>query len=328
MGTIVTIDVVGVGRRAGSAEDRAAAVERAFDWFRRIEASCSRFEPTSELRQLTARVGQAVPVSAELYHAVELAVAVAVESGGAFDPTVGVAMEARGFNREYRSGAIVRSAIAPDASATYRDVRLDPGHKTITLLRPLTLDLGAVAKGLAVDLAARELAPFENFAIDAGGDLYLGGRNVGGEPWTVGIRHPRLERQLLATIRVSDRAVCTSGDYERRGPGRGAGDHHILNPRTGESASGVASVTVVARTAMLADALGTAAFVLGSVEGLRFLERQGVEGLVATSGASEADARTDDAVECRMTRGMTREYSLAQAAARATAGALAVLPNT
>ena len=85
----------------------------------------------------------------------------------------------------------------------------------MTLHRPLLLDLGAVAKGLAIDMAARELQPFENFAIDAGGDLYFGGCNAAGEPWSVGIRHPRGDG-LLDTLRVSDAAVCTSGDYERR----------------------------------------------------------------------------------------------------------------
>ena len=63
-------------------------------------------------------------------------------------------------------------------------MRLDPDRRTITLRRPLTLDLGAVAKGLAVDMAARELEPFRDFAIDAGGDLYLGGSNPQGEPWS------------------------------------------------------------------------------------------------------------------------------------------------
>jgi FAD:protein FMN transferase len=138
-----------------------------------------------------------------------------------------------------------------------------------------------VAKGLAVDMAARELEPFEDFAVDAGGDLYLGGRNPRGELWSVGIRHPRADRELLGVIRVSNCAVCTSGDYERARPGA-SGGHHILDPRTREPADGVASVTVVAPTAMLADTLGTAAFVLGPVDGIRLLEQHGVDGLIVS----------------------------------------------
>ena len=280
MGTFVTIHVVGRGADPQQTIHREEAVDRAFEWFRRIEESCTRFEARSELRQLTAQVGIAVPVSAILYEAVQFALAVAEESGGAFDPTVGHAMETRGFNQEYRTGQTIRTDLEPSGSVSYRDVRLDPGRRTITLLRPLILDLGAVAKGMAIDLAARELLPFENFAIDAGGDLYLGGCSPNGEPWSIGIRHPRRDNELIDSLRVSNRAVCTSGDYERQIPTQG---HHILDPRVGASARAVASVTVVAPTAMLADALATAAFVLGPTDGIRLFDRVGVDGLILTS---------------------------------------------
>ena len=325
MGTLVTIDVVGdvAGDVAGpgapqASAQLAAAVERAFAWFYQIEQCCTRFDPQSELVRLSAHVGVAVPASAILYEAVQFALAVAEESGGAFDPTVGAAMEMRGFNREYRSGGIVRSA--PEGSgwathrathrATYRDVRLDPDRKTITLLRPLLLDLGAVAKGLAIDMAAHELRPFAHFAINAGGDLYVRGHNAQGGPWSVGIRHPRVPGALFDTLRVSDCAVCTSGDYERRCPVETeAGGHHILDPRAAtsegtdspespvSSAHAAASATVVAPTAMLADALATAAFVLGPDDGIALLERFGVDGLIISP-----------ALERHTTRGMHSDY--------------------
>jgi len=166
-------------------------------------------------------------------------------------------------------------------SVNYRDVRLDPDQKTITLVRPLILDLGAVAKGLAIDMAARELSELEDYSIDAGGDVYVAGRNPDGALWSVGIRHPRGEDQLIDSLRVSNVAVCTSGDYERTSSSED-GVHHILDPRTGASADAVASVTVVAPTAMVADALATAAFVLGPTAGIRLLERQGVNGLMVS----------------------------------------------
>jgi thiamine biosynthesis lipoprotein len=272
MGTLVTIDVL--------RPDAGAAVDRAFAWFREIEARCTRFDDRSELAQLSVHVGRAVPASTLLFEAVRFALAVAEESAGAFDPTVGGRMAARGFNREHRTGQVIHTGRA-DGDVSYRDVELDAGQRTITLHRPLTLDLGAVAKGLAIDMAVEELRPFEDFAIDAGGDLYLGGHNPHGMAWSIGIRHPRADRQLIESLRVSDRAVCTSGDYERPAPDPGGG-HHILDPRTGESPSGVASVTVVAPTAMAADALATAAFASGPVDGLRLLERHGVEGLIVT----------------------------------------------
>ncbi len=280
MGTLVTIHVV----RDGAEE----AIDRAFGWFHEIEARCSRFDDRSELAQLTKMIGVPLTASPILFEAVRFALSVAEETDGAFDPAIGHRMEARGFNREDRSGRAVRTAIAPDDDVSYRDVELDRAARTITLRRPLLLDLGAVAKGLAVDAAARELRPFHDFAIDAGGDLYLGGRNPDGAPWSVGIRHPRIDGELIDSLRVSDKAVCTSGDYERivdesRLPAQaGSYEHHIVDPRTGASPSGIASVTVVAPTALAADALATAAFVLGPVDGLKLLERHGVEGLIVT----------------------------------------------
>jgi FAD:protein FMN transferase len=229
--------------------------------------------------RLATQVGVRVPVSTILFEAVQFALAVAEESDGAFDPTVGYAMESLGFNREYRTGQTIRTPLDSSFPVSYRDVRLDAERQTITLLRPLILDLGAVAKGMAVDLAARELQSFENFAINAGGDLYLGGCNPTGEPWSIGIRHPRNDGELIDSIRVSNRAVCTSGDYEKRAAANEQG-HHILDPHTGTSANAVASVTVIAPTAMLADALATAAFVLGPSEGIQLFHRLGVDGLI------------------------------------------------
>lgn len=272
MGTTVTIDVL--------RDDAEEAVDRAFTWFQSIEDVCTRFDERSELMQLTARVGEPVPASPILFEAVRFALHVAAESGGAFDPTVGHRMAAHGFNREHRTGHVARAPHVND-EVSYRDVKVDADQKTITLGRPLVLDLGAVAKGLAVDVAARELQPFEDFAIDAGGDLYLGGHNASGEPWSIGIRHPRETGAFIDSVRVSNAAVCTSGDYERRAAREGA--HHILDPRTGQPAAAVASATVVASSAMLADALATAAFVLGAGEGITFLERHGVEGLIVTT---------------------------------------------
>lgn len=276
MDTPVTIDVV-----AGDEPDACAAVERAFDRFRLVEACCSRFDPDSELRRLAARAGGAVAVSPLLFEAVRFACRVARASGGAFDPTVGRAQEARGFDRDYRSGRAAPSGLGRDAERPdWRDVQLDARRRTVTLRRPLLLDLGAVAKGLAIDLAARELSAFPGCAVDAGGDVRVRGRNADGEPWRVGIRHPRRPGAICTLVRIEDGAVCTSGDYERPCPQ--GGGHHLLDPREGRSPADVASCTVVAPDAMLADALSTAACVLGPRRGIRWLERQGVDGLILT----------------------------------------------
>jgi len=287
MGTIVTIEVVTHDRDRSAPAIVDDAIGRAFEWFREIERVFNRFDATSELRRLCDRPSEAMPASDMLYTAVEFALAVADETAGAFDPTVGAAMERRGFNRDYRDGRVVSSGVMPNAGepASYRDVALDPAARTILLRRPLVLDLGAVVKGLAIDMAARELAVCEHYAIDAGGDLYVAGRNAREEPWSVGIRHPRRDREVIELLRVSNIAVCTSGDYERQGSGNqdpGQLAHHIIDPRDGQTAARIASATVLAPTAMLADALATAAFVLGPADGISLLERHGVDGLLLT----------------------------------------------
>jgi thiamine biosynthesis lipoprotein len=280
MGTVVTIQVVGHGEDEQQRDERAECVSRAAGWFESIEKSCSRFDSASELRQLTETIGTPVHVSAMLFEALRFAIAVAEESDGAFDPTVGQRMEARGFDRNYQTGDRVASRVHTSDGVSWRDVMLDAPSQSVTLRKPLVLDLGAVAKGLAVDVAARELEPFENFAVDAGGDLYLGGRNAAGDPWSVGIRHPR-DRSLFETLHVSNTAVCTSGDYEKRSESDPQ-VHHLMDARTGETAASLTSVTVVAPSAMVADALATAAFALGPSDGLSFLERHGVRGIMIT----------------------------------------------
>jgi thiamine biosynthesis lipoprotein len=279
MDTIVSIEVVATAPEATV----QAAMRRATGWFGAVERACSRFDPTSELRRLSASVGEPVTASPVLLEAVQFALTLARVTSGAFDPTVGQMLEGKGFDRDYRTGQRTPSGLPVKNRVSYRDVVVDPVRRTVILRRPLLLDLGAIAKGLAVDLAARELAAFDSSCIDAGGDLYARGQNARGEPWRIGVQDPREDGAIAYRLEIADRAVCTSGDYERRTP---TGDeHHLIDPRTGRSGQSLASVTVVAPTAMAADGLATAAFILGPKRGLRLLERESVSGiLIAPSG--------------------------------------------
>ena len=286
MDTVVSVEIIAPPTAAAV----VSAVARAFAHFREMEARCNRFDPTSELYALTARVGEAVPVGTVLFEATRFALAVAAASDGAFDPTLGATLARRGFNRDYRTGQTVDAPLPPESGETpsYRDVWLDPTRRTITLTRPLLLDLGAVAKGMAMDLAARELEAFPNYLIEAGGDVRVRGHNARGEAWQIGIQHPREPDAVFATLAITDAAVCTSGDYERHAPEGNEvrevskGEHHLLDPHAGRSPRAIISATVIAPTAMAADALSTAAFVLGPEVGIVFLEQQGVAGLLVT----------------------------------------------
>lgn len=273
MDTLVTIEVP----TPDNCDRAAALVERAFGWFAEVERVCNRFDAASDLRQLCQTSGRPVRVAPILSRAVELAIEVARQSRGAFDPTIGAAMEAHGFNQNYLTGSKAASGVAV-GEVSYRDVAVDAVTGSVTLRQPLLLDLGAVAKGLAIDLAGAELLPLGSFAINAGGDLLVHGNDASGAPWQIGIKHPRHPDQLISVLSLTDGAVCTSGDYERRTES----GHHILEPARQEPAASFASVTVVAPSAMVADALSTAAFVLGPQTAPSFLEHQRVDGLMFT----------------------------------------------
>jgi len=284
MDTLVTIEV----RPPAAETECAARVTKAFGWFAHVERLCSRFDPDSELSRISATCGTPVRVSPMLFELISFACAVAQETGDTFDPTVGHAMEKRGFDRNFRTGERVSSELCSQSRADHRDVVLDPAVRSVTLTRPAVLDLGAIAKGFAIDLASRELEPLGDFAINAGGDILARGNHSRGAPWRIGIRNPREPSDAIETLLISDAAVCTSGDYERPD---GNGGHHLLDPQTGEPAVGIASATVIAPSALLADALSTAAFLMHPKSGIELLECQNVEGLIISADLQKHETK-------------------------------------
>jgi thiamine biosynthesis lipoprotein len=282
LGATVHLHLVGAG-----AGERC---ERALAWFERVEAVASRLRADSEVVALAGRPGRWVRVSPVLLDLVQRSLEVARLTGGRFDPACGARLERAGFDRDHRTGRRVRLAPAGAEAATYRDVAVDAAGGRVRLRRPVLLDLGASAKGLAIDLAAAELHGLDGFAIDAGGDVRVGGRSPEGGPWRVGVRDPRPGGGLAAVVRLHRGAVCTSE------PGaRGA---HLLDASTGAPAAGLASVTVVAPSAVVADVLGAAAFVVGPRAARELLRQRHVRGLLVLAGRGAGPAppavRPDD----------------------------------
>lgn len=280
MGTLIRIHVVTAQPELAA----IAAIDRAFDVFRFVENACSRFDEDSELSRLCQTNGTAVPVSPVLYQAIQFALEVAQYTEGRFDPTIGRPLESLGFNRHYLTGEVVHSG-PQEEGVTFRDVLVDEQAQTVLLKRPLRLDLGAVAKGLAIDLATRELRDFEGSLVYAGGDLYAAGLDEQDEPWTIGIQHPHDKQNIICQIKVQNQAVCTSGSYERPSPVK-QGTHHIVNPESLESDDQLVSCTAVAPYAMMADAFSTAAFLYGIDDGLQLLSDVDCEGLMITRDLS------------------------------------------
>ncbi|MCR8629988.1 FAD:protein FMN transferase [Paenibacillus radicis (ex Xue et al. 2023)] len=276
MDTVVTIQVV----TRKSKNESEAAIERAFEAFRKVEHACSRFSLDSELMEASRQIKIPVPISPFLFEPLKFALEVAKWTKGIFDPAVGKTMEDHGFNQHYLTGETIQSSSS--VSATYRDVVLNEQDRTLYLQKPLVIDLGGVAKGFAIDLAAHELKQFEGFVVNAGGDLYAGGVDEKGRKWKIDIQHPEHKEQMIQTVEISNEAVCTSGSYERKSTLKN-GVHHIIDPRSKQSPNEWISCSVIAPYAMMADAFSTASFLLGLDRGRTLIEQLDLRGILITS---------------------------------------------
>ncbi|WP_416825891.1 FAD:protein FMN transferase [Ectobacillus polymachus] len=273
MGTIVTIKVVTSLNQTSSLQK----IEQAFQAIATVEKICNRFDENSELSKLSSFVGTPIATSDLLFEAIHFSLEVAKLTNGMFDPTIGHTLEAYGFNQNYLTGATV-SRNDSSEPVNYQDVKLDEKKRTVDLTKQLTLDLGAIAKGLAVDLAAKELQEFEGYYIDAGGDIYVGGSNEQNEAWTIGIQDPFHQENTIASVRLSHAAICTSGSYERKSSIQ-PNINHLIDPHTKTSPSGIVSCTVIAPFTMMADAFSTVAFLQGSIKGAMLLEELNLDGM-------------------------------------------------
>jgi thiamine biosynthesis lipoprotein len=292
MSTTVSVQLVGAHPLA-----EALAAE-AMAWFRRIEATCSRFDDTSELTRLCRAAPATTAVSPLLFEVLRVALAVAAASEGAFDPTLGALLHAHGFDRHWQTGRTAPTpSPPPNGRAHWRDIVLHEPTGQVSLPTGVALDLGAVAKGFALDLARRALATVADCCVVAGGDLLCRGHNALGRPWRTAVVDPFVPDRSAGVIEVDapEYAICTSGGYARS-TARG---HHLLDPAQpeGRSAAGIASVTVIAPQAAIADALATAVFVLGADRGRALLTAQGVDALLIDASGTrhvvEGWGRTD-----------------------------------
>ncbi|MBW7452723.1 FAD:protein FMN transferase [Paenibacillus sepulcri] len=279
MDTVVDIQVV-TGKWMLK-EEAEAKIIQAFQAFQKVELACSRFSPDSELMKACRLIDTPVPVSPLIFQPLKFAMEIAKWTDGVFDPTVGKMMEEHGFNRHYLTGQSIESLSAD--SVTYQDIVLNEQESTLYLRKPLVIDLGAVAKGFAIDLAANELKEFEGFVVNAGGDLFAGGVNEQGNPWEIGIQHPEQKEQVIHILDISNEAVCTSGSYERKSTKKN-GTHHLIHPKTRQSPNDWVSCSTIAPFAMLADAVSTASLLLGADSGKMLIEQAGLKGILITPG--------------------------------------------
>jgi len=274
MGTIAELQVAHRDERL--AEDAIDAAIGELLW---VERTMTNFRADSDIGR--ANLGAArdgVRVSAASTTVIAAALRWASASDGRFDPAVGAASELWDvLNRHEPPPADRVRRLAGRGFWRKVDLGTLAGASVVRFEDPdLHLDLGGIAKGYGIDRAANALRArgIEHAIVTVGGDLYALGGSPDGGPWKVGIRDPHEPRSLAATLDVSDRAVATSGDYERFFRWRGTRYHHLIDPATAAPRrSAFHSVTVLAGHCMDADAAATSVFGLPREAAVRVTRR-------------------------------------------------------
>ena len=275
MGTEVTVTLWHDDRVQGQKAIAAAMAE-----MRRIDHAFSPYIETSELAQINAKAAASVtPVSSELAMLVGRSLHFSELSEGAFDIT----FASLGWYYDYRQhkqpSVEQKQTLLP--AINYRFLQLDPAAPSLHFKHPnVRIDLGGIAKGYAVDRAIALLQEMgvNHATVSAGGDSRLLGDKLG-RPWLIGIKNPRpgahQPENVVLTMPLDNVAVSTSGDYERFFIDEQTGTrvHHIINPKTGESADELMSATVLGPVALDTDALSTTVFVLGVERGLQLINQ-------------------------------------------------------
>jgi len=266
MGTFVSITAIHPSR-----DESEEAIELAFAEVDRLAFLLSRYEPGSPVSQLN-RVGVLDEVPEEMRQVMSRALYFYQHSGGVFDVSVKPLMDL--YQSSFAAGKKPADDEIERVLATVGAHYIELQQGRITLSRPdMGITLDGIAKGYIVDRASLVMKRhgIANHLINAGGDICTSGAAAGGRKWTVAIQDPDKKKEFPDIVEMSDGAIATSGNYEIYYDQEKL-FHHIIDPRTGHSPNHSSSVTVTAPTAMDADALATALFVLAPGEGRGLIE--------------------------------------------------------
>lgn len=254
-------------------------LQKALDEIRRLQALMTTWSETSEISQINQAAGKgAVAVGPETFEVIRKSLWIGKESEGVFDITFEAMKGLWKFDEGAEARIPAKDAIDKARKLIdYRQIEADEKARTVKLKKEgMRMNLGGIAKGYAIDAAARVLRAegITSFFAQAGGDLYVAGKKPDGSRFRVGVRDPRGKHatDYFALIEVEDHAFSTAGDYERTFLLDGKRYHHIIDPRTGYPAAASRSVTVWAKDAFTADAIDDAIFILGPEKGMKLVE--------------------------------------------------------
>ncbi|MCX7860035.1 MAG: FAD:protein FMN transferase [Chloroflexus sp.] len=251
------------------------ALANARKTFLRYERILSRFRPQSELSALNRRAGRGpARIGQTLWQAVQHALWIARESDGWVTPTVGAALIAAGYDRDFAalSASVTAHKPSPSPVPDWRQIACNPRRRAMSLPAGTQLDLGGSAKGWTAALVARRLGRRFPALVDAGGDIAISGPRGDGSPWPIEAASPHTPDQGLELLLIRRGGVATSGVDYRRWQQAGRWRHHLIDPYTGAPAvTDLLSVTVVAPTLPLAEMAAKTVLLRGAENGLDWL---------------------------------------------------------
>lgn len=262
------------------------AIRSAFDEMSRLEQMMSTHLADSEISRLNAPAGGKAPmaVSPEVLEVIQRGIHWGKQSNGALDISIGPVSGLWQFDNDNPAIPDPQRLATAVRLVNFRDIEIDQSNVRLKL-SGMSLHLGAIAKGYAVDQAMTILEKngIRHALINAGGDLKVLGERKDGQPWNIGLQHPRHPEKMIASFTLSNKAVATSGDYQKYFIKDNTRYHHILDPTNGMPAREMISCTIVAENVMDADGLATAVFVLGLEKGMALVESlDGVEAMIVT----------------------------------------------
>ncbi len=277
MGTYYQIKLSGVELDGDRLLEVKRAVEIELD---AVNAAMSTYIPDSEISRFNRlQTGESLEVDSRFLKVMKRSLEFYRKTGNAFDPSLGPLIDLWGFG--------AGEAIPNPSEEQIAEAKSRMGFSTVVIengsLRKtrdeVEINLSAIAKGYAVDRIAKVLEKlgYEHYFVDIGGDLICRGVNANGVPWRIGLQvpDPDAPESAMKVVQVSDKALATSGDYRNFSIGPDGRRHHIIDPRTGRPARhNLASVSVLADPCMDADAVATALFVMGTEEGMAWVESQ------------------------------------------------------
>lgn len=261
-------------------------IDAAVEEIRRIERLLTTFDENSQTNRINAHAGiRPVEVDTEVIDLIERSIAISSITQGAFDITYG-SIDKRFWNFDKTMTSLPDPETARKAVRliNYKNILIDKEAGTVFLKHAgMRIGFGGIGKGYAAEKAKQVLLNLgvRCGVVNASGDLCTWGLLPGDKPWTIGIANPDHQEDIFSHLEVSDRAVATSGNYEKFVLIDGKRYSHTIDPRTGFPVRGIKSVTVICNNAELADALATPVTVMGVKAGLFLINQlKGVECII------------------------------------------------